>query len=71
MIGHQTIGIAEPVKALGDLGKSIQKKASGRHRPERWASVRCPGGDVVKRAVVYVPCRQKYRIKSEISRVKT
>ena len=26
MIGHQAIGIAEPVKALGDLGKGIEKK---------------------------------------------
>jgi hypothetical protein len=52
VIGHQTVGVAEPVKAVGDLRKSIEKKLPVTIVSKDWFLFIAPRGDVVKSTVV-------------------
>ena len=52
VIVHQAVGMAEPVKAVDDLGKSIEKKLPVGIVPKDGLLFVAPGGDVVKSTVV-------------------
>ena len=53
VIVHQTVGVAEPVKAVDDLGKGIEKKLPVGTVSKDGLLFVAPGGDVVKSTVVF------------------
>jgi len=53
VIVHQTVGVATPVKAGDDLGRSIEKKLPVGTVSKDWLLFVAPGGDVVKSTAVF------------------